>query len=249
MKDLYLTELSSLLKKDITDLKKNYKEQERVAEIALNEAQKAFKQVSEHHEDLNNKLNNHSSMTKVEIKKDKKAWKATKKELKQLVKSSELEYKEKLNILSDAKAEYETIEQRLEHDINELEIHVKDMYTANKERDYEIISGMDITCLATKIKIVIKEYKQVEVPKNPRVGISLGTNFKPRVYMSTNAKKRYKKVMTRNDQYDIRKKDNPETRIIELCEILDIQNPYNLYEHIVTTAKASVGGQYLKEFG
>ncbi len=120
-----------------------------------------------------------------------------------------------------------------------------------KKYDLEIISGMEFMMLATKIKIVIKEYDKVQVSRNPRIGIGVNissSKLNPRLYYSTSAEKKYKNVIVRNDQYDIRKKDNLEERIIELSEILDIQNPYVLYSFIKDECEKKVGKQYFLEF-
>ncbi len=91
------------------------------------------------------------------------------------------------------------------------------------------------------------KYSEV-VQKNPRVGMSFGSNFKPRVFFSTNVKTRTKRVLAKNEQYDIRKKDDFDIRVEEIAEILEMNNPYNLYFFLTTEVKKASGSQYLKEF-
>lgn len=119
-------------------------------------------------------------MPKIDIKKDKRSWKNKKKELKPLFNEVKSEYNSE-NELYKKTQELNVLAPNLERDKKELTDHVLTLYKQSLVRDIKIISGMQITCLATKIKIVIKEFEQVEIPKNHKVGMSLGTNFKPRL--------------------------------------------------------------------
>ncbi len=249
MKDLFEVELRKLYDQDIKDIVKEYELLTKKLEKHLGPLENKLNESNKELNKLKEENISHLNMSKEDKKKDKKAWKNKKKHFKSQISEQSIENAVIKRNYDNVVNELSKVSSNLEADKQKLANHLITIHETAKRSDYEIISGMAITCLATKIKIVIKEVKQVEIPSNPRVGMSIGSNFKPRVYMSTNAKKRYKNVVTRNDQYDIRKKDNLEERIIELSEILNIQNPYNLYEHIVRFSKQSVGSQYLKEFG
>lgn len=248
MKDVYKLELEKLYKQDIKDLKETFKvETTKVLDnlkkksLLLKEAKKKSKETEDKlHEILNTPwVDNYDS---------RKAWKIDKKETKHLLKDLHNQEEELEVLVKKLQAKVEQFPADQLKDEQALKDHLKLLYAAAQKEDMFIFAGMKISFLSTKIKIKIVEYEKVAVPKNPRIGMSFGAKFKPRIFMSTNASTRYKNVKSRDDQYDIRKKDNLEERIIELSEILDISNPYNFYQYILFEAKKSVGSSYIKEF-
>jgi len=146
---------------------------------------------------------------------------------KDLINKNELSYKEKINLLI----------QHIDKYLSDTLIH-----------DKYIINLLTISSLKTKIKIIIKEYNIEKIPSNPRVGMSLGTNFKPRVFVSTNAKTRTKKVITRNETFEIHSNDNPKIRLKEISDYLGIINPENLISYFYENLKKHQGQQYIDNF-
>lgn len=247
MQNIFQNKLEKDARADYKELKELYSKktlelQEDVTSTTslLSKEQKTLSRLEkEYHAHKENKELKHS---------DKTLWKNKKVELKGLFKKAEANVSYLEAKLNKANVDLEHIALDQKRDMGNLKSHVLQTLSSNIAADSEICSHIKVTVLATKIKLKYTEFERQEIPKNPRVGMSIGANFKPRVYFSTNARKRYKTVKTVDDQYDIRHQDNFDARVTEIAEMLDFENPYNLYQFITDEVKRQSGSQALKEY-
>lgn len=248
MESKFEKELRSNLILDINDLNDEFK-------IRIENSEKELKRLLIEYEEINGfhsasygKLSKHLLIPKAEIKLDKKGWKLKRKELKEDYSSLDSKLK-KLDLeISVTSNNIENLKAELVSGIDQLKSDVKKIIATMNEDDLKVVSGLELSPLVTKIKIVDKSYETHVVSRNPRVGMSLGTNFKPRVYISGAATKKTKTVMTSKEQYDIRKQDNFEVRVEEIAEALGLNNSSVLYDFLVQSIKKSQGSQYLSEY-
>lgn len=248
MEQQFKNDLLSTLEKDKESLKKEFepfnKEQEKIIE-------KYKKKLSDEKDLLKKEQNNLYallSISKTDFKKDKKNIKDKRKKAKIAVNDRVFRISKIRLSIDEANKKIKDNNSTLNEKIDKLVRHINEYLLSTEQHDLYIIKFLTISALKTKIKITIKQYDIEKIPSNPRIGMSLGTNFKPRVFVSTNAKTRTKKVITRDETFAIHPLDNPDIRLKEISEYLGIIDPYNLYEYFFNNLKKYQGKQYIDHF-
>ena len=188
------------------------------------------------------------SISKKDYKQDKKNIKLQRKNKRIEINNNIIEVSKIRNIIDAENREIRNNNKRMEEDMDNIISHVNNYIRDVNTRDSYITKHLTISALKTKIKVTIKEYDIEKIPSNPRIGMSLGTNFKPRVFVSTNAKTKTKKVITRNETFDIHPKDNPKIRLDEISTFLGIIDPSNLTDFFYENLERYQGKQYIKNF-
>lgn len=189
-----------------------------------------------------------NSLPKNEIKPIKKEWKRKRKEVKNKISDYNKNIKIINNKINELSGEKSLLETKYDDVYPVFAYDAEQLILYHYQEDMKIIKSLDITPMATKVKILNKDYGTESVGRNPRIGMSLGTNFKPRFYISGSVQNKTKTVLLSKEQFDIRKKDDFENRVQEIAEILEIKEASLLYDHIMNIMTRAMGSQYIQEF-
>lgn len=248
MENIFETEIIKNLKLDIKEHEDYFKEQLILLEDEFDAKDNEIKELDNLLSEEKAKLQEHLDIDKAEIKKSKKQWKTRRKELKQVIKTLS-------HSLDELNYERHCVGLKIQENFKnsssvkgELKSQADEIINTSNFNDQQRVNALEITPMATKVKILDKSFETQIQSRNPRIGMSFGTNFKPRIFVSSAATRKEKRVLVSKDQFDIRKKDNFEDRVQEISEMLEINNPFILYDALIFNMKKTQGSQYISEF-
>ncbi len=248
MESDFKKELLKNLEKDKVEILKEAELLNKDNEKTVKEYEDLLKNEKENLEKDREHLKGLLNVSKKEYKLDKKNIKEERKKYKKIINQDVINVSKIRSDIDEINKSSKSNLDSANNDIDELSSHLSIYLNDVIKHDDYIIESLTISALKTKIKLTIKQYDIEKIPSNPRIGMSIGSNYKPRIFVSNNVRTRTKKVITRNETFEVHQNDDPDIRLVEISNYLGIIDPFNLQDFFYNNLKKYQGQQYINNF-